>query len=182
MALERARQVGRGRFASVGDISCDIGGGLEFLTRPSTLSDPHYSSRPSSIPQHLPGVQMMAVDILPSSLPLDASQHFSDALLPYLQSLINEYKGKEAVHTKALDAATVARNGVLVGKHAWLEEPLGVWRAGVSATKDAAFEAEREKELRMRPKKVLMLGSGMVAGPAVDEICRRGDVELVVGE
>jgi alpha-aminoadipic semialdehyde synthase len=29
-------------------------------------------------------------------------------------------------------------------------------------------------------KKVLMLGSGMVAGPAVDEICKRRDVEILV--
>ena len=31
-------------------------------------------------------------------------------------------------------------------------------------------------------KKVLLLGSGMVAGPTVEEICKRPDVDLVIGE
>jgi alpha-aminoadipic semialdehyde synthase len=79
VALERARALGKGRMASVGDISCDIEvhmqgplscdgltdigfkGGLEFLTHASTLSEPFYTARPATIPPHLPGVQMMAV-------------------------------------------------------------------------------------------------------------------------
>ncbi|KAF7986808.1 hypothetical protein HWV62_20442 [Athelia sp. TMB] len=180
VALERAQQVGRGRFSSVGDISCDIGGGLEFLTRASTLSDPHYDSRPANVPQHLPGVQMMAVDILPSALPLDASHHFSQALLPYLQSLINEYKGEDVAHKDALDTATVARNGELQGKHGWLAEPLKVWKDGVASAATSTPATESKLTQRAKPKRVLLLGSGMVAGPAVDEICRRGDVELIV--
>lgn len=182
VALEHARQVGRGRFLSVGDISCDIGGGLEFLARSSTLSDPHYVSKPVDVPQHLPGVQMMAVDILPSALPLDASQHFSQALLPYLQSLISEYRGGDAAHKGALDAATVARQGELQGKHAGLEAPLKVWRDSVALPAASASGSESKLTLKPKQKKVLLLGSGMVAGPAVDEMCRRSDVELIVGE
>ena len=226
VALERAQTVGRGRFASVGDISCDIEvgifliwcpaagfvwtfkfsfsfgaeredqsnphvgyerfvyftyyyyliqGGLEFLTRPTTLSDPFYTVRPSNIPAHLPSVQMMAVDILPSSLPLDASKHFSDAILPYLRSLIREYRGEREEggtgrgYMEALDKATVVRGGELVERHKWLGEPVRTWREGVVGAGAG------------RKKKVLMLGSGMVAGPAVDQICKRGDVELLVG-
>jgi alpha-aminoadipic semialdehyde synthase len=155
------------------------------LTRPSTLSDPFYTVRPSTIPPHLPSVQMMAVDILPSSIPLDASRHFSDAVFPYLQGLIREYKGEEEAgggYREALDRATVAKGGALVGKHKWLEEPLGVWRECVLGSNvQCSIVSEGERTGSDRKKKVLMLGSGMVAGPAVDEICKRNDVELFVG-
>jgi alpha-aminoadipic semialdehyde synthase len=130
---------------------------------------------------------MMAVDILPSSLPLDASNHFSDAVFPYLQSLIRDYRGEEeegGSYSVALDRATVARGGELVGKHQWLEEPLRTWRDRV-APDNAGSSAVHNKKARNKVgvirKKVLMLGSGMVAGPAVDEICKRSNVDLLVG-
>jgi alpha-aminoadipic semialdehyde synthase len=163
--------------------SCFIQGGLEFLTRASTLSDPVYTVRPTNIPLHLPSVHMMAVDILPSSLPLDASTHFSDAMFPYLQSLIREYRGdkeEEGGYREALNKATIARAGELVGKHKWLEEPLSMWRDSIALT-NVVVEKHGNETGVVRKKKVLMLGSGMVAGPAVDEICQRGDVELLVG-
>ena len=153
------------------------------MTRASTLSDPCYTVRPTNIPAHLPSVHMMAVDILPSSLPLDASKHFSDAMFPYLQSLIREYRGEkeeEGGFSEALNRATIARAGELVGKHKWLEEPLSTWRDSVALGSSVAEKPAKETGV-VRKKKVLMLGSGMVAGPAVEEICKRGDVELLVG-
>ena len=35
--------------------------------------------------------------------------------------------------------------------------------------------------LQEKKKKVLLLGSGLVAGPAVDVFVSRGDIELVIG-
>ena len=179
ITLELARKVAAvfgnplGRFISVGDISCDVQGGLEFLTHTTTLCDPFYTSRPPNIPSHLPGVQMMAVDILPTALPNDASAHFSNVLVPYLESLVAGYEGSD--HGKlngALDRATVAEEGQLVGKHAWLGEKVEAWRTSSS----------RKAQTATRKQRVLMLGSGMVAGPAVSEICKRGDIELIVGK
>ena len=97
---------------------------------------------------------MMAVDILPTAIPIDASKHFSDALFPYLTTLIEEFslgknnarssslsasaeKGSSIVngtegegepssslwgHTSALNKATVARGGELMKDHEWLRE------------------------------------------------------------
>jgi alpha-aminoadipic semialdehyde synthase len=76
----------RGR--NVGDISCDPEGGLEFLERSSTLSDPFYKVK---VQEGLPEVQMMAVDILPASIPLDASVHFSDGVMRYLEGVLDRY-------------------------------------------------------------------------------------------
>lgn len=179
ITLELARKVATafgnpsGRFVSVGDISCDVQGGLQFLTHTTTLCDPFYTTRPSNVPPHLPGVQMMAVDILPTALPIDASTHFSNVLVPYLESLIAGYRDSDQGNLKgALDRATVAEEGRLVGKHAWLGEKVEAWRTRNS------MEAQK----KTRKQRVLMLGSGMVAGPAVSEICKRGDIELIVGK
>ena len=161
-----------GRFISVGDISCDVQGGLEFLTHSTTLCDPFYTSRLENLPSHLPGVQMMAVDILPTALPIDASTHFSNVLVPYLESLIDDYKGSDQGKLKgALDRATVAREGQLLDRHAWLGDKVEAWRASSAG----------KAQTTTRKRRVLILGSGMVAGPAVSEIRKRGDIELIVG-
>ncbi|TCD71109.1 hypothetical protein EIP91_000203 [Steccherinum ochraceum] len=187
LASEKAQQVGKGRFACIGDISCDVEGGLEFMPQASTISSPFYTTRPATLPAHLPPVTIMSVDILPTALPLEASTHFSNVLTPYLKSLIRGYRTPGQPHLNgdvnlgraaALERATVASNGKLREAHKWLEGPLGTWRESVSsrASGGAASAAVREGP----KKKVLMLGSGMVAGPAVDEICSWKDVELVV--
>lgn len=127
----------------------------------------------------------MAVDILPTALPREASQHFSDVLQPYLRAVLARYRAPgghaaaaEQGMEKALERATIASGGVLREEHKWLEGPLGVWRTGVAS----AEEEKARAPVPGRRKRVLMLGSGMVAGPAVDEIARHGDVELLVGE
>ncbi|GBE85762.1 predicted protein [Sparassis crispa] len=177
--LEKAQQIGMGRFACVGDISCDVEGGLEFLPRHSTLSAPFFATRPSTLPAHLPPVTMMAVDILPTALPLEASQHFSSVLLPYLRALVRQTRPggqkqdeREHARREALRRATVAQGGRLAGEFAWLEQPMKVWSAGTAGAKP--------ESLGQPKKKVLMLGSGMVAGPAIEEICKRPDVQLLV--
>lgn len=154
-------------------------GGLEFLPRSSTLSAPFFSIRPSPA---LPPVTLMAVDILPTALPLEASTHFSDVLVPYLRTLIGEYRGASEAdegaefRRAALERATVARSGSLSKHFEWLKEPLGTWAAST------ASDAEPKVAVPLRKKRILLLGSGMVAGPAIEAICKRSDVELVVGE
>lgn len=215
VALEKAQQVGRGRFACVGDISCDVEvrypptslpvsvhlhlhsdpqGGLEFLPHASTLSSPFFSTRPPSLPAHLPSVTMMSVDILPTALPLESSEHFSKVLLPYLKTLIRSYRDDKSPidseakkRADALERATIASSGKLRSDHQWLEKPLNFWKDSVRETSAASQSpgsttTKGAPAGRPRKKKVLVLGSGMVAGPAIDEICRWGDVELVVGK
>ncbi|EIW77770.1 hypothetical protein CONPUDRAFT_128756 [Coniophora puteana RWD-64-598 SS2] len=178
-ALTLANQVGPARFRCIGDISCDIQGGLEFLPRESTVSEPFFNHRPEGLPAHLPSVQIMSVDILPTTLPLDASQHFCGVLMPYLRSLIKEYKGEKngKEHAKSLNRATVARHGVLQSQHAWLEENVNKWRAESGKTASAGASAAVTNTPK---KKVLLLGSGMVAGPTIDELCKHQDVEMIV--
>ncbi|KAJ7758520.1 Saccharopine dehydrogenase-domain-containing protein [Mycena maculata] len=193
--LSRAKAIGGARFTNIGDISCDPGGGLEFLPRSSTLSAPFYKTRPSALPDYLPSIQMMAVDILPASIPFDASQHFSTALLPYLESLIESHRaGQSGELDPVLDRATIAAGGKLAEKHEWLQDAVERFRteglvapvATAPAAAAAAAEVTGDDEMvvigsmGVRKKKVLLFGSGMVAGPCVEEIARRDDVQLLI--
>ncbi|KAK0502500.1 Saccharopine dehydrogenase-domain-containing protein [Armillaria luteobubalina] len=173
-SLTLAQEVGGARFTNIGDISCDPEGGLEFLTHATTLSAPFFKARPVSLPKHLPAVTMMAVDILPSSIPLDASRGFSRALVPYLESLITSYSGDNSGdRIEALNRATIVNNGELGPKHQWLQERVDAWRASTTKPTTSSHGS-------LKAKRVLMFGSGMVAGPAVDKLAERSDVRLVI--
>ena len=80
-----------------------------------------------------------------------------------------------------LDRATIARDGKLLGKHNWLLDKVNKWRSSNAAAYPSSGVVQRKGDGIKLKKKVLMLGSGMVAGPALDAICKRGDVELIVG-
>ena len=80
---------------------------------------------------------------------------------------------------EALERATIASGGQLREGFRWLGEeggPLSTWRAENAKKERMGKGGERD-----RRKRVLVLGSGMVAGPAVGEIAGRGDVDVVVG-
>ncbi|KAG8883236.1 hypothetical protein FRB98_003213, partial [Tulasnella sp. 332] len=230
-ALDLARQVGKGRFRTIADVSCDISGGIEFVDRSCTIDDPFFyvdgsgkevkgakTAAPGSPAST--GVQVMSIDILPSELPLDASKHFSGALKPYLGALIRQYQGKpndaDQPAVDALNRATIARGGKLLPKHQWLGElmaseaaqvhegatgpvipidldvmdgdkpdlDLGTDMGGLDtsngSTHHAACGDVNGGPGAQKRKRVLLLGSGMVAKPAVDEFLKRKDVDLVV--
>lgn len=114
--------------------------------------------------------------------------HFSSVLMPYLRTLIKEHKyGRSHAALKeredvgrlhALEKATIASHGRLREDHQWLEGPLNTW-------KEQSQKAQAAKASSLgnsQKKKVLLLGSGMVAGPAVDEIASHADTVLLVGE
>jgi alpha-aminoadipic semialdehyde synthase len=148
---------------------------LQFVSRSATIDDPFFIARPKDHPSDLPGIQVMSVDILPSELPRDSSKYFCAKLLPYLETLIRMEQGKplgelDKVNAATLERGTIVNKGRLAPKHEWLQDHLDKLNVGLGASVPA------------HKKRVLMLGSGMVAGPAVDEISKRKDVELVIGK
>ncbi|KAE9399607.1 hypothetical protein BT96DRAFT_1019391 [Gymnopus androsaceus JB14] len=232
--VEKVRQMGLGRFGVVGDISCDPYGGLEFLTHATTLSEPYYKLK---VDTHELWIQ--SVDILPASLPLDASTHFSQGLvgLGYLEGLIRRYlepistSARSPVNSPALVSqkvedtlhrATIASSGQLFGRFASVQDgglagKVEAYRAGLLAHASAnassagkpgfgfvsGYESNSQHVSQTRsmssgsatnptssslipptprtPKKrILLLGSGMVAGPAVLFMGRRPDVDLLI--
>ncbi|KAK4705519.1 alpha-aminoadipic semialdehyde synthase, partial [Phenoliferia sp. Uapishka_3] len=160
------------RFLSVVDVSCDFGGGLEFVTSPTTIDDPVFQFEASTGEQHRnPGqphsTQISSIEILPSQLPLDSSTHFSEAITPYVTSLLRDPKSEATnEYSRALKRATIVRDGKLTSNHVGLYELL-------KANKEKLGKTEKRK-------RVLLLGSGLVAGPAVRVLTSRRDVDLVI--
>ncbi|KAI5481105.1 alpha-aminoadipic semialdehyde synthase [Pseudohyphozyma bogoriensis] len=154
---------------SIIDVSCDFGGGLEFVTAATKIDDPViqydvFTDRFHRDASNLLSTQISSIEILPSELPLDASTHFSDSILPYVESLLKDPKSAGQDHlSKALRRATVVENGKLAKEHEGLYSLLD----GVKGT--PALK-----------KKALVLGSGLVAGPAIKVLCSRSDVEVTI--
>ncbi|KAF8574094.1 hypothetical protein K439DRAFT_1642441 [Ramaria rubella] len=185
-----------GRFRTVADVSCDVKGGLEFVEQSTTIDAPFFTSRPASLPSSFPGVQIMSIDILPTQVPQDSSAHFSGALMPYLRTLIRQYQGtltaEDRDRFEALSRATIVQNGELQGVHKWLATPLRDFRekpkpkALLPQSVAQVVQQHTKGGKKAVPgvtvkKKILLLGSGMVARPAVEEFSKRNDVQLVVG-
>ena len=136
----------------------------------------------------------MSVDILPTSIPLNASKSFSSSLEPYLTNLITYamLPTFDGTLPPALERATIASDGVLAEKHKWLQSSVDKFREARQEEKTVpdkiSLESAKPRETEPATttpghtrKKVLMLGSGMVAAPAVDFIAQRDDVELIIG-
>jgi len=86
------------------------------------------------------GVLTMTVDNLPAELPRDATISFGDMLLPWISKTITEDK-----LPAPLAKAVITENGSLTPPYTYISEL-----------------AEKN-----RPRRILFLGSGLVAAPAV---------------
>ncbi|MBN1619883.1 hypothetical protein JW890_04105 [candidate division WOR-3 bacterium] len=75
----------------VGDISCDIRGGIEITFKTTTPGDPVFVYKPwdGTIESGLgsEGIAVLAVDILPSELPLESSVFFSHVLTKFIPEI-----------------------------------------------------------------------------------------------
>ncbi|KAJ0262862.1 LOR/SDH bifunctional enzyme [Hirschfeldia incana] len=73
------------------DITCDIGGSVEFVNRATSIDSPFFRFNPVNNSYYNDmdgdGVLCMAVDILPTEFAKEASQHFGDILSEFVGSL-----------------------------------------------------------------------------------------------
>ena len=76
----------------VADITCDVDGSVECLTRTSSIESPYYTYDPAAGTTldgiHKEGVLMLGIDNLPSELPRDASEYFGSALMPIIPQML----------------------------------------------------------------------------------------------
>jgi len=109
----------------VADITCDINGSIPSTKRSSSIDDPVYDYNADDDKVYPPftnehNITVMAVDNLPSELPLDASKHFSNRLstevLPHYME--NDPEGLIA-------KATITENGQLTGIYKYLQDYVG---------------------------------------------------------
>ena len=73
------KDISKNFFKIIGDITCDIKGSIPTTIKSTTLKSPYYKFK---------GISVMAVDNLPSALPLEASEKFSSKLKNLLPKII----------------------------------------------------------------------------------------------
>jgi alanine dehydrogenase len=101
----------------IGDISCDIEGSIECTLKATEPGDPIFTYLPETNDIKMgwegDGPVIMAVDILPSELPREASLYFGDLLTPFVPAIA---KAEYAADFTALDLPPVIKRAVIVHK------------------------------------------------------------------
>ena len=89
--LENLYQKGNAKLTVIGDVTCDPDGSIEATHMGTFIEDPVYVYNPKTRKPKMgfkgDGLLIMAVDILPSELPREASQAFGDALLHFVPEI-----------------------------------------------------------------------------------------------
>ena len=108
---------GESKLKVIGDVSCDIEGSIEVTVKSTEPGDPCFVYDPETGKVRNgfegPGIVVMAVDILPSELPLDSSETFCNALKPYIPAIA---KADYSVDFEALDLPAEIKKAVIVHK------------------------------------------------------------------
>lgn len=127
--LKKISHKSRPKMIVVGDISCDVEGAVEFMVKPTTIEDPIYVYNPETeqitMGYHGEGMQIMAVDILPSELPRDSSNGFGDVLVNFVKPIaIADYSlpFEELDLPRAIKKALILHNGKLTPSYKYLAD------------------------------------------------------------
>jgi saccharopine dehydrogenase (NAD+, L-lysine forming) len=117
----------------IGDITCDLEGSIA-ITRKATLPDqPCYVFDPTNDSiqdgvDNLRGPAIMAVDILPTEFPVEASAAFGDALSPFLPAVAAADPGENFADwnlPEPIKRATILYRGKLTEPFRYLAEHVG---------------------------------------------------------
>ncbi len=121
----------RPRLRVIGDISCDIEGAIECTVKSTEPGDPIYVYNPLNGEitdgHEGPGVVIMAVDILPSELPREASADFSRVLQRFIPALAQcdfSLPFEECNLPPEIKRAVIAYRGKLTPDYQYLEQYL----------------------------------------------------------
>jgi alpha-aminoadipic semialdehyde synthase len=119
------------RLKVIGDLGCDIGGAVECTVKTTEPGDPIYVYNPqtgeasSGVDGH--GPVILAVDILPSELPREASEAFSEVLTPFLRPLAAadfSQRFESLALPEALRRAVITHRGELTPDYRYLQAHL----------------------------------------------------------
>ncbi len=127
---------GRLRLRVIGDISCDIEGAIESTIKATEPDNPVYVYDPVEN-RAIDGVAgngpvTLAVDILPTELPREASTYFSGVVKPFIPSLVEaNLRGsfQDSRLPPPLERAVIVYRGELTPSYRYLERFLSEWAA-----------------------------------------------------
>lgn len=126
--LARLEALGRSRLRVIGDLSADIEGAVEATVKvtdpdnPTFVFDPATGGVTDGVAGKGPAI--LAVDFLPTELPVDASRSFGDALAPFVPAIA---RANYAVPFAELDLppeikrAVICHQGALTPKYAYID-------------------------------------------------------------
>lgn len=127
--LEKLFSTSKPKLAVIGDITCDPDGSIECTVKGTEIEDPVFVYNPFTRNINMgfegDGLLIMAVDILPSELPREASQTFSDALLGFMPEIA---RADFSVPTDELQLplpikkALILHNGELTADYKYMNE------------------------------------------------------------
>ncbi len=130
-AARRLYENGQPRLRVVGDITCDVEGSVEITLQATEPDNPVYVYDPvaDSVSYGVEGngPVVLAVEILPSELPREASAYFSRVLKRFVPELVAaEYDVDldELCLSPPLKRAVICHRGRLAPEYEYLEEPL----------------------------------------------------------
>jgi len=122
----------------IADLSCDVNGGIELLTDTTTIESPFLN---------VENVCVLGVDILPSELPREASQHFGDVLMPFVDALAQNTE--TAKLPSELSRALIADQGRLRPDFEYIQKlRLESERAKLSRTESGSIPTSRSVALQ----------------------------------
>ncbi|KAG9123804.1 hypothetical protein FRC07_013912 [Ceratobasidium sp. 392] len=208
--VAKARQVGLGRFGSIADVSCDFEGGLEFVTHPTSICAPIYQHSlgphlmtieilPAELPKDAskhfakalkPFLHALVRQRQKGGAGGEKDKKLLDALDRATIAARGTLRPKHAWLMQRIEALwaqekvekTSAKEtgGVSAGVESQAPD---VTATPVEAVKSSTPSETMKSSLShggSGKKTILLLGSGMVARPAVEVFLGRKDVRLVV--
>ncbi|CAH0491240.1 unnamed protein product [Peronospora farinosa] len=132
--IRELRGAGNQKLLGIADISCDIGGSIEFLERTTEIERPFAlydvdedKMRDDGDNRGLEGngVMVMGVDILPSELARESSQQFGDCLVEYVAALSSASSSNVPLYEQKnlpaeLRGACIASKGLLAPRYEYI--------------------------------------------------------------
>ena len=129
--LEKLYKKGNPKLTVIGDVTCDPDGSIECTHKGTEIEDPVFVYNPFTREPTMgfkgDGILVMAVDILPSELPRESSQTFSDALIDFIPEITKADFSKpfnELDIPAPMKKAMILHNGKLTPDYQYLKQYL----------------------------------------------------------
>lgn len=126
--LEKLFKKGKTKLTVIGDVTCDPDGSIECTHKGTEIEDPVFVYNPFTRKPTMgfegEGVLVMAVDILPSELPREASQTFSDALVGFIPEIARADFNLDYEHLNLpypIKKALILHNGELTPDYEYMK-------------------------------------------------------------
>lgn len=164
LTTEQARKLdddGRFPLLCLGDITCDVGGSVEFFVKATTIQNPFYvyDIKTDAVQEmhqfNGNGVIILGVDHIPAEFPKEASSDFGDGLSPLIEK-VSVSNGLTPLESQSKELGPELFNAVITNQGELT--PNFKYIAEMRRLKETGSDSKR---------KVLVFGGGMTSGPCV---------------